>query len=281
MVKKDFSVGGTFLYPKTDVPLNAMLYWYGHQCTTQKSYSFGGMWRGGTELTLWQYTLSGYGTVERDGKIYQVNPGEAFLLTLPDRHRYYLPESSSHWEFLYLGLYGSETIRIARQLREKFSPVSSLFASDETVKIAREIMQKGEDKELVDSTDVSVLAYRFMMSLVSGSRFNRTLPQDDPVMRVHQFCLEHLTENLTVEDMADFAGYSRSHFCRVFHELAGKSPHEYLLELRVRNAVRMLQTNDLSIKEIASACGFAETGYFCKVFRRFFHTTPADFRRRK
>ncbi|MBO7329377.1 MAG: helix-turn-helix transcriptional regulator [Lentisphaeria bacterium] len=280
MVKKDFCSGGDFIPLSTDVPLNIMLRWYGHQYTTRKSYFFDGIKRGSQEFTLWQYTLSGCGMVEFDGKFFPVNPGEAFLLTIPEHHRYYLPETSTHWEFLYLGFSGSEAMRIAGELRKKFPPVSSAFASDDAVDTAKKIICCCQDKTLNDPAEASALSYRFMMALVSGSRFQHTLPQDDPLLRVHQFCLEHLAEDISVEKMADFAGYSRSHFCRVFTALAKKSPHEYLLELRVRMAVRMLQNNDLSVKEIAAACGFAETGYFCKVFRRFYHTTPASFRKK-
>ena len=281
MVKKDFCSRGDFIPPATDVPLNIMLRWYGHKNTTKSSYFFDGMRRGSQEFALWQYTLSGCGMVEFDGKSYPVNPGEAFLLTIPERHRYYLPETSTHWEFLYLGFSGSETMRIVKELRKKSPPVSTALASDDAVNTAKNIIRSCQDKELNDPTDASTLSYRFMMALVSGSRFQHTLPQNDPLLQIHQFCLEHLSEDISVEGMADFAGYSRSHFCRIFNALAGKSPHEYLLELRVRMAVRMLQNNDLSVKEIASACGFAETGYFCKVFRRFHNTTPANFRKKQ
>lgn len=277
MVKKAFSVRSGFIPMETDIPLNIMLRWYGHECTTSADYFFDGMRRGGKEFTIWQYTLSGCGMVEFDGEKYPVNPGEAFLLTIPERHRYYLPENSDHWEFLYLGLNGSEAMRLAQELRKQLPPVSKSFASEDTVNAAKKIISP--DHELTDPAEASALAYKFMMSLVSGNRFKHSMVQNDPVMMIHQFCLGHLAEEISVESMADFAGYSRSHFSRIFRSISGKSPHEYLLELRIRMAVRMLQNNNLSIKEIASACGFAETGYFCKVFRKFHHTSPTHFRK--
>ena len=84
-----------------------------------------------------------------------------------------------------------------------------------------------------------------------------------------------------MEDMAAFAGYSRSHFCRVFRERTGRSPHEYLQELRMQTAMRKLLHENLSVKETAASCGFADCGYFCRVFRRFYGATPARFRLRK
>jgi AraC-like DNA-binding protein len=216
--------------------------------------------------------------VEFDGKKFPVRPGEAFLLPVPEKHLYYLPDKPGNWEFLYLRLEGCETMRIGRELRKLLPPVSSAYASKETVELARELIRRTGDNEFAHPSEVSRLVYDFMLSLLAGNR-NDSLPSGkDTLLRVHQFCVKNLTAPLNIEVMAEAAGYSRSHFCRVFRELSGQSPHEYLLALRIRTAVRMLQNNSLNIKTIAAKCGFPETGYFCKVFRRFTGTTPAEFR---
>ena len=49
----------------------------------------------------------------------------------------------------------------------------------------------------------------------------------------------------------------------------------------MRLAVRLLQTSAGSVKEVAAACGYEDTSYFCKVFRKFYGTTPAGFRDRR
>ena len=90
-----------------------------------------------------------------------------------------------------------------------------------------------------------------------------------------------VADDITVEDLAAYTGYSRSHFYRVFLQLTGKSPHAYLLDLRIRTALRMLQNGNISVKEVSSACGFPDVSYFCKVFRRFCGTTPSSFLARK
>ena len=118
------------------------------------------------------------------------------------------------------------------------------------------------------------------MSLISGSRSPGASASADPVQKVHQYCLRHLSGEISVDELANFTGYSRSHFCRIFRANSGRSPHAYIMELRMRMALRMLQRGGMSVKEIAAACGFEETGYFCKVFRRFYGTTPAKFQKR-
>ncbi|MBR2626533.1 MAG: helix-turn-helix transcriptional regulator [Lentisphaeria bacterium] len=275
----EFDYHNSFVPPESDIGLNMMLRWAGHQRTENKDYSFNGMRRGSQEFVLWQYTISGCGQIESDEGSFLIPPGCAFLLTIPDKHRYFLP--SGHWEFLYLGFNGSEALRIARELRAKYSPVSSAFASPQAIAAAKMFLRRGMENDLSDPVETSELSYRFFMDMIRTCRPDAGDAGKDPVMLFHQFCVQHLAKPLQVEDMAEFAGYSRSHFCRIFRGRTGKSPHKYFLELRMRMALRMLQSGNLSVKETAAACGFPDNSYFCKVFYRFYHTNPSAFLSRK
>lgn len=274
----DFCHSGCYIPAETDAAFTVMPRWGGHQRTSSAAYAFDGMRRGNLGLVIWQYTLDGCGAVETDGKRLPVRPGEAFLLTIPEKHRYYLPEDPGYWEFLYLSVSGGEAVRLAGELRKHAGSVSERYASAETVQLARQIIRYETEDGFADPAAASSLAYRFLMSLFSGSHPSSVRSSSDPVWAVHQYCLKHLSEAISVDELAAFTGYSRSHFCRVFRARSGRSPHEYIMGLRMRMALRMLQRGEGSVKEIANACGFGETGYFCRVFRRFHGTTPARFR---
>ena len=122
------------------------------------------------------------------------------------------------------------------------------------------------------------MAYKFLMSMVSGCNLLSEQQHSDIVLKVYQYCLQHLSDELSVANLAAHTGFSRSHFYRLFVENTGKSPHEYVLDLRMRMAKQMLQNANLPVKEVANRCGFAETGYFCRVFKHIYGVTPGDFR---
>ena len=276
--REDFCHSGVILPPATDIAPGIMPLWSGHQRTTDAGYRFDGMRRGGNETVLWQYTLAGCGAVEIDGQTLPVRPGEAFLLMIPERHRYYLPATPGTWEFIFLGLGGPEALRLTRELRRESGSVSARYGAPETVQLAWRIIRGNLENSLTSAATASALTYAFMMSMVEPGP--REESESDLLHKLHQYCLVHLAREISVADMAEFAGYSRSHFCRVFRERTGKSPHEYLLELRMRTAMRKLQHENLSVKETAEDCGFADSGYFCRVFRKFYGATPARFRLR-
>ena len=84
--------------------------------------------------------------------------------------------------------------------------------------------------------------------------------------------------DLSVADAARAAGISESLLYRLFRE-EGSTPVEYLRTLRLSHAKRLLlESPKMPIAEIAAACGFADSAYFCKVFRDREHMTPRGYR---
>jgi AraC family transcriptional regulator len=88
----------------------------------------------------------------------------------------------------------------------------------------------------------------------------------------------NLDRSLSLAEIAGSCGLSPTHFARRFKIAVGVPPHQHLMQLRVERAKRMLQ-GQLSIAEIAFACGFAHQEHLTSIFRRFTGLTPANFRR--
>lgn len=78
----------------------------------------------------------------------------------------------------------------------------------------------------------------------------------------------HLSEPLSVEDMARRAGLSASRFSSVFRARFGRPPHQFLLHLRIQRAQDLLQHTSLSLREVSSQCGFADVHHFSKAFKK-------------
>ena len=85
--------------------------------------------------------------------------------------------------------------------------------------------------------------------------------------------------NLNLAELATEAGYSRSHFIRMFRAAVGRTPHRYLLDYRLEKAQAMLAQGPLPVTEIAAACGFLSHAHFSTAFRRQFEVAPIDYRR--
>ena len=86
-------------------------------------------------------------------------------------------------------------------------------------------------------------------------------------------------QTLTLDDLADAAGFSRFHFVRVFRAVTGESPHQRLIGLRLRAAADRLLDTGAPVTEIAFAVGFTDLSHFNATFRRAFGLSPGAWRK--
>lgn len=91
---------------------------------------------------------------------------------------------------------------------------------------------------------------------------------------------KHLSENFSIENLAELLGVSSSYFNRLFVKETGLTPLGYLNHLRIAHAALLLSDTILSVDEVAKKCGFSCGNYFCKVFRKAFGYSPSEFRQR-
>ncbi len=88
----------------------------------------------------------------------------------------------------------------------------------------------------------------------------------------------HLGENLSLKAMADTLHISQYHFCRLFKQSTGMSPHRYLMQQRIERAKQLLKQPELTVTHIAYKCGFANQSHFARYFRRYTGVSPTQFR---
>jgi AraC family transcriptional regulator len=85
--------------------------------------------------------------------------------------------------------------------------------------------------------------------------------------------------DLSLAALAAESGYSRAHFLRMFRAATGQSPHQYLIGLRLENAVEMMKERSKPLIDIAVACGFSSHTHLTKAFRAKFGALPSQYRR--
>ncbi len=267
-------------FPEHTVPLHAMLINCGRGTVVSHDYYWDGTRRGGREMQIWQYTVSGRGALRAGGRVHSLTRGYALFVQVPGDHAYYLPEDSETWEILYVTFFGREASRLAREVRERHGEVLKLPPTARSLRLAEEIHNRCEHGMLTDKYQSSRLAYEFPLALLEDLEAGpgRLSPAGRLLRRVYDYSIEHLARPIDIGELARHCGYSRSHFTRVFTRAQQMTPGEFINDLRLTYALRLLQTEQLAVKEIAGRCGFADPSYFCRVFRRRYGTSPERYR---
>lgn len=98
-------------------------------------------------------------------------------------------------------------------------------------------------------------------------------------MFISNYINEHFAENLTLEEVASLAGFSKYHFTRLFRQYADTSFYKYLNQKRIAHAKNLLLNPDLSVTEVALQSGFASQSAFLRMFKLMNGCTPTEFRK--
>lgn len=94
------------------------------------------------------------------------------------------------------------------------------------------------------------------------------------------FIQEHSGQKITLKELADCAHMSEGYFCRSMKEAFGLSPMDFLAKYRVAQAVRLIETTDLRLNDIACETGFSNNNRFTILFKRYCSMTPNAYRQR-
>ncbi len=270
----------TVSLPRGRCRLHAMPTSTGYEIRHDEAYDWHGRRRGQTPFTVLQHTVSGHGNLLYERRRYRLKPGDTMLVIVPHNHRYWL-DPGDRWEFFWISMSGQEAVRIHRAIQAVTGPVFRL--RPETVEHLASCALRLIEGEGETPGAASAIAYEAAAALydsVFSSQGGHAIDGDRAGMsRVVDYIRSNLGEPLSVNHLAEIAGFSRAHFSRAFAASEGMPPAEYVLQARMRHAARLLTGHALlPVKEIALLCGFDDPNYFAKVFRRFFGTSPTEFR---
>lgn len=151
-----------------------------------------------------------------------------------------------------------------------------------------EISLEYDNKTPFSEASIYSLAIRFLVEigradLNTGEKFpgiasGKQHEYIEKFMDVCNYITAHCTENINVDDLAAHAGFSKSHFSRLFKQFSGISCYEYLMQKRLLYAETLLIRPDISITEAAMRSGFGSLSTFNRIFKSARHCTPSEYK---
>jgi len=96
--------------------------------------------------------------------------------------------------------------------------------------------------------------------------------------RAADYMLAHLSEDISLDDVAKQCGLSKSHFIKAFREKTGLPPHQWVIAQRLARAKHLMKTTEMALAEIAFSCGFSDQSHFSRLFSRAEGITPRAWR---
>ncbi len=107
---------------------------------------------------------------------------------------------------------------------------------------------------------------------------NMKSPDEKLLERVMSVINKNLdNSDLSVDRIADEVGISRVHLHRKMKELTGQTPHDFIRNIRLKQAAHLLTNQNMNITEVMYACGFNNSASFSTIFKKFYGLSPRDY----
>jgi AraC-like DNA-binding protein len=156
-------------------------------------------------------------------------------------------------------------------------------------------LETGADAYIVKPFNMDILR-RTMVNLINSHqllrlKYEKTQPLQEQVEEVKmkspdQKLLERVMDtinkhlnnpDLSVDMIAQQVGISRVHLHRKMKELTGQTPHDFIRNLRLKQAAKLLSSQNMNITEVVYACGFSNAGSFSTMFKNVYGMSPRDY----
>jgi len=136
------------------------------------------------------------------------------------------------------------------------------------------LLQSQENVEFQTRNLISEMWLLLLDELQNARPTGSGAKNQDRILTMLAFIQENFGQKLSLQDIANAGAVSTRECLRCFQAAIRQSPVEYLLEYRVQMAMKLLETTDLPVTEIAMQTGWGSSSYFAKMFHRFRGKTP-------
>lgn len=228
--------------------------------------------REGMSSLLLLYTRCGSGVLDFRGETYTLASRTLAFLPCGVPHRY--RTETAPWDFDFLHVSGNLIRAYGDHILALYGTPALTVSPDIGRRIANLVADTAAG---APEATVSDRIYRLLITLICDRAAENGGFDGEKIMK-------YMAENYaTVPDagaIADAFGYSRSYFSTRFREACGRTPYDYLCELRLTAAKEWLGSTSLPVAEIAERCGFASPSAFIRAFGKFAGQTPLAYRKR-
>lgn len=233
------------------------------------------------------YYVKGERTLYVDGVLHAVKDG-CVCFRRPGQEVY----SFGDYNCYIITLDFSKQTPIANYSRNKATAIEPISKSDMIAAIPT-VFSVRRSKELLQlitslseqpdkNTEASHMLLREILYLLNADICHRYYEEHNAttaIDEVFEYINKHYREKPSLNELAALSYMDKSYLCRAFKKRFGESPIETVIRLRLNHARDLLFNTDMTVKEIASACGYNDTSFFIAQYKKAFESTPNEDRK--
>ncbi|HCU30421.1 MAG TPA: hypothetical protein DIC57_07890 [Sphaerochaeta sp.] len=227
---------------------------------------------------------SGKGVLKMDGREYHLQSNQAFLIPAGVKAQY-TADKNDPWHYMWVGFSGlmsEESMAMAGFSREH--PVRSVLNVQQLLKDVEGMI---ETYHLTFTNELrrNGCFFHFISHLIEDYQAQGTLEGLSNLQcaqyarKAYHFIMEHFSEQIKIQELAEQFGVSRNYLYACFKEVYKVSPKQFLNAVRMEHASSLLLSKYLYVSQVAHQVGFEDELAFSKAFKEFHHLSPTEFRK--
>lgn len=224
------------------------------------------------------FCIEGRGKVTIEDEIIEIGANEFCLLKKGLAHSY-SADVNGPWSIYWVHFDGSKAEEICQNISTHNK--ISLRSSEEQGRIAMfndffHVLEAGITTERV--LYLSMQLWALLSSFAFASLYSDNIQEQSRVEIAIKYLKLNLNKSLTLEDIAEKAQSSVSHFSSSFKQQTGYAPLNYFILLKMQEACRLLALSGMNIKEISFHLGYNDPYYFSRLFKKTIGVSPKAYR---
>lgn len=225
------------------------------------------------------YVLKGNGTFYCNHKPFDMEEGSLVIINCNELHEGF--SRSKNFEALVIIF---EIGSFSKEVANCNVIFQSIIASDSTINqlmenIYQEDMMKQVGYKMAMRGKIYELITYLLRNYVAESLSHKeNIKRMQNLKRLNlvlQYIQENYSEPISIGKLAELIHLSEYRFCHLFKESLGKSPLNYINEVRLKTAHRLLEQKEMSVSEVASSVGFTDYNNFGRLFRNYYSYAPS------
>lgn len=231
------------------------------------------------------YCWQGSGWYCLHGQRYDVKENQWFIIPKSEPH-VYASNNSNPWTIYWLHFTGRDAPAYGDNCWQPSSiyPGTASRMADRN-ELFEELFLTLSDKYSADNLHYAssllhayLASFRYLRMFRKYNPIQQRLDTTDMVKMTVRYLEENMEKPLTLNQLANYIGYSASQFSMLFKAKTGRSPLNYFNMLKIQRACLLLETTDLKINQICSKVGINDCYYFSRLFSKIVGISPKKYR---